>query len=644
MNLIRLSTFFIAFLFGQILFAQDSLSSHSSFQKDLFERIKDSSEYTALEVMISINYDEGLEQKMNEDLNQLYKSLDPEKLKSKKTKKLIKEIYSQVHAKKLKKYEEEAEFMQLFNEGIYNCVSATALYALMLDRFELDYEIRETPNHVYLIADPKGEKVLIETTNPKNGTVEYDYKTQKEYVNYLRQNKLISEEEYENTPIGQLFDKHFDSNKIINLKELAALLYYNEGIKQWNEEKYAEAADFFTKAYAIYPSANIHYMTNTALINALSKCENEKDFNPHLLADLVNLNEMDNDYAQGGIAHFAYIGDEWMVNRPQADKYMEYYQTLEASIHDSAKLEPYTLDYYWRLSYLQYSKQKLGESLRSLKTAYRLNSENLEIQERVFGIAAEHMMNDKNHKENLDSMDYYFKAFPFLKENQKVMNYYHYAEIRVIREAFHYGNVESGLNLLSQMEDKIQSEPNLTYDENYMAEAYLDLASYYARKENINQMGAALKRGLNLLPNSVLLQNRYEAAKQFSSNWNRQQQIISAMETSEKETFKQQFERYFVNCWENTGSKKDDEEGDYDKNFKIYGYDDDEVTYVLNGKTEKGTYSIRTKSRLLYLIPKRNKDDYIMYKVESINDTYMVLMPLNGRYLSGERVYMRTCN
>jgi hypothetical protein len=84
-------------------------------------------------------------------------------------------------------------------------------------------------------------------------------------------------------------------------------------------------------------------------------------------------------------------------------------------------------------------------------------------------------------------------------------------------------------------------------------------------------------------------------------------------------------------------------EVDYDETFKIMTYKNNQLTYIVNGKTENGKFSIRTKSRLLYLTPDRDRDSYIVFKVESINNHEMILQPFVNGKLTSKRIYMSKC-
>lgn len=101
--------------------------------------------------------------------NKVQKTIKFSRQKEKKEKherKRIKRIYNTIHNTFLEKYNIEAHFSDIFINGNYNCVSATALYSYVFESLEIPYKIKETPTHVYLVVYPKSYKIYIETTVP----------------------------------------------------------------------------------------------------------------------------------------------------------------------------------------------------------------------------------------------------------------------------------------------------------------------------------------------------------------------------------------------------------------------------------------------------------------------------------------------
>jgi hypothetical protein len=57
-------------------------------------------------------------------------------------------------------------FSEIFTNGIYSCVTASTLYALIVDKLSVSYSIREVPNQVYIVAASEKSNMVFETTTP----------------------------------------------------------------------------------------------------------------------------------------------------------------------------------------------------------------------------------------------------------------------------------------------------------------------------------------------------------------------------------------------------------------------------------------------------------------------------------------------
>ena len=163
-------------------------------------------------------------------------------------KKLIQTLHAAIHDEFLKKYEEVAHFYQLFESGTYNCVSSTALFAYVLDEFEVPYSIQELPNHVYLIAWPGVRNIQVEMTSPKDGYFEPSNKEVSKAVHALRTYKLIGESEFEGKDDREIYNDFFFRDQSISLRELAGLQYFNEAIVLLEKDNKLDAYDEVVKA------------------------------------------------------------------------------------------------------------------------------------------------------------------------------------------------------------------------------------------------------------------------------------------------------------------------------------------------------------------------------------------------------------
>lgn len=175
-----------------------------------------------------------------------------EKLERKADKKSDKDFLSylffKTHDRYLKRYETYGSFAEMIETGNYNCLTATALYSLLLNHFEFDFDVIETNYHIFLMVNTEGGKVLLETTDPIHGFFEGS-EAIAERLNKYKEN--VPYEEREKQSYFQFSVQMFES---IGLDQLNGLLLYNEAIEAFNDQQYAIAVNFLDKATKQYNS------------------------------------------------------------------------------------------------------------------------------------------------------------------------------------------------------------------------------------------------------------------------------------------------------------------------------------------------------------------------------------------------------
>lgn len=171
----------------------------------------------------------------------------------------LKQIFFTVHRKVLGNYQQYVTFDELFQEGQkYDCVTGTALYALILDYFGFEYDIHETDYHVYLVAHTADQRFLFESTDPI-----YGFASQQEEIK-----QRIAAVNIKSKTLNERYLKVISSNdegaqnikiidNIVSIGQLSGLHYYNQGLKYFNEGNYRDAFKMTIVAQGIYPSMRI---------------------------------------------------------------------------------------------------------------------------------------------------------------------------------------------------------------------------------------------------------------------------------------------------------------------------------------------------------------------------------------------------
>lgn len=163
--------------------------------------------------------------------------------------------FYRIHRRFLKNYQLFSTLPQLLNDGKYDCVSGTALYALIFKFLGIKYEIRETAYHVYLLAYTSNHQlIVIESTDPFYGCI-VKLDRIKQYAAQMRMKQLAAT----NSQYYQY--QHFIDNAV-SLRQLVGLQFFNMAIQFYNQTHIEKAKKYLALAFYYYESERMYEFKN----------------------------------------------------------------------------------------------------------------------------------------------------------------------------------------------------------------------------------------------------------------------------------------------------------------------------------------------------------------------------------------------
>ena len=168
-------------------------------------------------------------------------------------------FFRKVHRKFLKRYQGHTTLYELLEQGSYDCVTGTALYALLLDALDIPYQVHEFPYHVYLtVTTSQGDTIMIESTDPQYGFVTDPGEQAKREQHY---SEAATDESAE-------YQYGFTIRESIGLTKLAGLSYFNEAVDRYNQQQFQAARDLLRQASSLYDSPRMEAFAR--LMNGLA--------------------------------------------------------------------------------------------------------------------------------------------------------------------------------------------------------------------------------------------------------------------------------------------------------------------------------------------------------------------------------------
>lgn len=181
----------------------------------------------------------------------------------KREKDFLEFVFIKTHQLFLKRYADYPSFGEILNSGTYNCLTGTALYALILDHFGIDYQIIETNYHIFLMAQTEQGNILFEATDPVNGFVSDAGAIE----NRIEQYKENRNQKKNSGKTYYLYD--FDLFNEVNLDQVVGLLHYNLSISAYNEQQLTSSVIELNKAIELYQSPRIQAFSQLILLAVL---------------------------------------------------------------------------------------------------------------------------------------------------------------------------------------------------------------------------------------------------------------------------------------------------------------------------------------------------------------------------------------
>ncbi len=435
-------------------------------------------------------------------INNLIGTLPKKESKAKREVKRIKKIYDLVHDTLFSKYEELAYFPQIFDNKIYNCVTATAVYAYIFDTLKIPYTIKDVPGHVFLIAYPKTHKIHLETTAPGI----YGFSSPKDsevndIVNNLIKLKLITKKEVDSVGIGKTYMNYFYGNTFLNKSALIGMQYYNRGLDKYSKEDYANAQDDITKSLIFFNYAPSEFLNKNLVFLNLGENELTTESDIDKLFEAFSTMKFKEDFNEKDLKVYLYK----IIDNDENDL-----KFIEKAASILSKFENKKLNYSNKIFLYEYLLSKnakddeLNETIRLADTLLMMSSKNKIAKEGVNYAVLKKLALLPFSSDALDEVNKYTTKYPFLLDNKKIDSYKAYIYGRLIDENYRALNISIGKKYFDKFDKNIINGKNkgkLHINPEIVANVYATVGKYYYRNNKFKIAYEVLNKGLVIYPN-----------------------------------------------------------------------------------------------------------------------------------------------
>ena len=178
---------------------------------------------------------------------------------------LLHQLFVKTHGRFLSTFKQSATFYELFSNGNYNCLTATAVFGVALQRLGYEYSIVETTHHIFILVETDRGKVLLETTDPFKGFVT-DAKVINERILHYKNARQNSE----NAKVVQ-YQFQTPVFNTVSLENIIGLLHFNLSVSAYNKNNLAAATQHLEEANAYYRSTRVIELSDVIALTLKEK-------------------------------------------------------------------------------------------------------------------------------------------------------------------------------------------------------------------------------------------------------------------------------------------------------------------------------------------------------------------------------------
>ena len=488
----------------------------SNYEENIFNQIKkDSINYNFFESLLAI--DPLMTPELASDyelkVNSIIKSVPPKEKKEKKEKKRIEKLYDDLHDAFFIKYHLNAYFNDIFENGTYNCVTATALYSYVFEKLNIPYHVKETPSHVFLVVYPNTYKIYLETTVPG----QYGFIIPKEseiekIVDELISYKLVTKAEVSKKGYLKFYEDYFYGKEYIDKRALIGMQYYNKGLLDFDNVVYDEALNNFKKTKIFYSSPLIDPFIKNIMFIKVNELEFNTKKDVDYLIELLSISKFPEDYSIHNLKSSLYK----IIDHDDNDNAFIEYTIEKFKAVNNTNIKNKAIEFL--LEYLANNaarNEALDDALMYCDEILLINPKNKRIKSIISYVAFKKVKLSSYNIEALTAFESICEKYEFLKENNRYNISLAYLYGRISLKKFNSKNISVANEYLQKLEYVLDNNDLLDEVSNrLLGDLFVKAGNYYYYTSNYITAYKIYKKGLTYLPKHNDLKKRANWARE----------------------------------------------------------------------------------------------------------------------------------
>jgi tetratricopeptide (TPR) repeat protein len=424
--------------------------------------------------------------------------------------KRVKKIYTLTKKKYLQNYYLYAFFPELNSDNHFNCVTGTALFAIIFDQLNIPYSIVEVPQHVYLVAYPNSHKIGIESTSEKNGVYVWTEHTKLEAVSYLVNIGKVSQQEVKLKGIDVIITEYFYTNEELDFDGIVGLQFINRSLYLSDRKKHKEALACLKRARQFYQGPSLDLIEGSTLAELIASTELDNiDMIDYLTRYYAICGEKSEK--QRALNNFGFIVNDALITRRDL-LFVDSSEVLVKLNLDENSQKLFQASIEKTKAIWHHNRGKYDESLAAAENSYALNPMDKSVEDLLATCIINSIGKFQFAQEQVgEEVLAYVSKYPFLHDSPRFLNFEIGLYAVLAGEYFSESDFENGEKYLQLMESLL-THPEADLDEisDFIADAYSEYSTYLYRKGKYIEALKWIDTAIGFEPDAVIHQLRKE--------------------------------------------------------------------------------------------------------------------------------------
>jgi hypothetical protein len=494
--------------------AQDSFITYNSeAEKTLINSAQTPDDYIKLAIASELGETETniVYNKFLQDIKQLkLESIDGEKAGKRAAK-----IYDVVRSFFLKDYEHNTKFVDLLVNGKYDCLDASILYAFVLEKLNIPYQITQYPANVFVVAYPGTANIQFNTVDLTKGIYVFTADSKQQDIIGLIKGKYIDQSYVERVGVDEAFNEFFYGKEHITFKEAVGMLYFERAMMELRTDKSTDAYSDFCKSDMLFPDKKNDYFKNTLMTNMAYNFTYDDLKDWQALMGLVNNDNVSADVKKFVQFKFDDILNTKLLKEGQKAKVDEIYNYLHSNLADTAIRKKIDEDYLSENANYSYITSNYPQALDYIEKDYILDTNNPIVTSQFVQLIRQNFTGSNGSEQNINLLNKYTTRYPALLKNPEISASYIYNISYLAYFAFVREDGAAGEKYMKMMIHALDTYPNHSDAYNMqIANVFGKASEYYFRKQGKRKCLEVINAGLKYVPDSDILLRKLKVNSQ----------------------------------------------------------------------------------------------------------------------------------